>query len=86
MTSKNNITTGKIFQEVIAKERRGDYLGKTVQFIPHITDHIINTVTEVSKIPTDGSESEPEVRINNRPKILIHLGYNSVHSPDCYRA
>ena len=62
MTSKNNITTGKIFQEVIAKERRGDYLGKTVQFIPHITDHIINTVTEVSRIPTDGSESEPEVR------------------------
>jgi len=63
MTSKNNITTGKIFQEVIAKERRGDYLGKTVQFIPHITDHIINTVTEVSKIPTDGSGSEPEVCI-----------------------
>ena len=71
MTSKNNITTGKIFQEVIAKERRGDYLGKTVQFIPHITDHIINTVTEVSKIPTDGSESEPEVRkkLSSKTKI-----------------
>ena len=40
----NNITTGKIFQEVIQKERRGDYLGKTVQFIPHVTDHIISTV------------------------------------------
>merc|ERR1719355_571826 len=34
----NNITTGKVFQEVIHKERRGDYLGKTVQFIPHVTD------------------------------------------------
>ena len=36
----NNITTGKIYQTVIEKERRGDYLGKTVQVIPHITDEI----------------------------------------------
>lgn len=36
----NNVTTGKIYQEVINKERRGDYLGKTVQVIPHITDEI----------------------------------------------
>ncbi len=36
----NNITTGKIYQEVINRERRGDYLGKTVQVIPHITDEI----------------------------------------------
>jgi len=36
----NNITTGRIYQNVIAKERRGDYLGKTVQVIPHITDEI----------------------------------------------
>lgn len=40
-TSKaNNVTTGKIYQSVIRKERRGDYLGKTVQVIPHITDEI----------------------------------------------
>ena len=40
-TSKmNNVTTGKIYQTVINKERRGDYLGKTVQIIPHITDEI----------------------------------------------
>jgi CTP synthase len=40
-TSKaNNITTGRIYQNVINKERRGDYLGKTVQVIPHITDEI----------------------------------------------
>ena len=49
MTSRNNITTGKIFKQVIEKERRGDYLGKTVQFVPHITDHIISTVEEVAK-------------------------------------
>lgn len=36
----NNVTTGKIYQAVISKERRGDYLGKTVQVIPHITDEI----------------------------------------------
>jgi len=36
----NNVTTGRIYQSVIEKERRGDYLGKTVQIIPHITDEI----------------------------------------------
>ena len=36
----NNITTGRIYQDVISKERRGDYLGKTVQIVPHITDEI----------------------------------------------
>jgi len=36
----NNVTTGRIYQDVITKERRGDYLGKTVQIIPHITDEI----------------------------------------------
>jgi len=40
MAKKNNFTTGKIYQSVIEKERRGDYLGKTVQVIPHITDEI----------------------------------------------
>jgi CTP synthase len=40
MGRKNNFTTGQIYDEVIRKERRGDYLGGTVQVIPHITDHI----------------------------------------------
>lgn len=39
-TKANNVTTGKVYQEVIEKERRGDFLGKTVQVIPHITDEI----------------------------------------------
>jgi len=39
-TQENNITTGRIYKSVIEKERRGDYLGKTVQVIPHITDEI----------------------------------------------
>jgi len=40
-TSSNNTTTGQVYNEVITKERRGDYLGATVQVIPHITDEII---------------------------------------------
>ena len=40
LTRNSNATTGSIYQEVLAKERRGDYLGKTVQVIPHITDEI----------------------------------------------
>ncbi|MDR2066092.1 MAG: CTP synthase [Prevotellaceae bacterium] len=39
-TQLNNVTTGRIYQSVINKERRGDYLGKTVQVVPHITDEI----------------------------------------------
>ena len=44
MTRANNVTTGRIYQTVIEKERRGDYLGKTVQVIPHITDEIKRNV------------------------------------------
>ena len=40
LTSDHNLTTGKIYQSVITKERHGDYLGATVQIIPHITDEI----------------------------------------------
>lgn len=43
-TRANNITTGRVYQAVIDKERRGDYLGKTVQIIPHITDEIKRNV------------------------------------------
>ncbi|MBW1643560.1 MAG: CTP synthase [Deltaproteobacteria bacterium] len=44
----NNFTTGKIYHSVISKERRGDYLGGTVQVIPHITDEIINSIKLVA--------------------------------------
>ncbi|TNN04790.1 CTP synthase 1, partial [Schistosoma japonicum] len=63
LTKDNNITTGKIYQKVIEKERRGDYLGKTVQVVPHITDAIIEWVTDVAQIPVDESGSTPEVCI-----------------------
>jgi CTP synthase len=46
---KNNYTTGRIYLKVIEKERRGDYLGKTVQVIPHITDEIKKCIKDVSE-------------------------------------
>lgn len=46
-TRANNITTGRIYQNVIEKERRGDYLGKTVQVIPHITDEIKENIKQL---------------------------------------
>ena len=49
LTKDNNITTGKIYYSVITKERQGDYLGKTVQVIPHITDEIKDSIKKLSK-------------------------------------
>ena len=49
MGKNNNFTTGKIYYSVITKERRGDYLGGTVQVIPHITDEIRDSILKVSE-------------------------------------
>lgn len=48
-TRANNVTTGRIYQSVIDKERRGDFLGKTVQIVPHITDEIKRNVKLLGK-------------------------------------
>ena len=48
LSQANNITTGRIYQTVISKERRGDYLGSTVQVVPHITDEIKNAISRLS--------------------------------------
>lgn len=69
LTRDNNITTGKIYKHVIEKERRGDYLGRTVQIVPHVTSAIIDHIERVSKIPVDRSGSEPDVCIS----MLLHL-------------
>ncbi|XP_062206372.1 uncharacterized protein LOC133908389 isoform X3 [Phragmites australis] len=61
LTRDNNITTGKIYQAVINKERRGDYLGKTVQVVPHITDEIQDWIERVAVNPVDGEEGPPDV-------------------------
>ncbi len=57
LTKYNNITTGKIYQSVINKERRGEYLGKTVQVVPHITNEI------KSKIEIVGKENNSDIVI-----------------------
>ncbi|GFS29002.1 CTP synthase family protein [Actinidia rufa] len=61
LTRDNNITTGKIYQSVIDKERKGDYLGKTVQVVPHITDAIQEWIERVAMIPVDGMEGPADV-------------------------
>ena len=48
LSKKNNVTTGKIYYSVIQKERKGEYLGKTVQVIPHITDEIKTAIMNVA--------------------------------------
>ncbi|KAK9454694.1 CTP synthase N-terminus-domain-containing protein [Dipodascopsis uninucleata] len=63
LTRENNITTGKIYSQVIERERKGDYLGKTVQVVPHITDAIQDWIERVSKIPVDDSGEEPDICI-----------------------
>ncbi len=52
LSRDNNTTTGRIYEQIIAKERRGDYLGKTVQVIPHVTNEIKNAMRKVA-IDTD---------------------------------
>ncbi|WRX08344.1 CTP synthase [Theobroma cacao] len=61
LTKENNITTGKIYQSVLDKERRGDYLGKTVQVVPHITDAIKDWIESVALIPVDGKQGHADV-------------------------
>ena len=48
LTRDNNLTTGRIYEQIITKERRGDYLGKTVQVIPHVTNEIKNAMRRVA--------------------------------------
>ncbi|AMD20431.1 HDL313Cp [Eremothecium sinecaudum] len=63
LTRDHNITTGKVYSHVIAMERKGDYLGKTVQVVPHLTNAIQDWIERVSRIPVDNSEQEPDVCI-----------------------
>eukprot|EP01133_Synstelium_polycarpum_P014368 gene14368-16955_t len=61
LNRENNITTGKIYNLVIEKEREGKYLGKTVQVVPHVAEEIQSWVERVSHVAVDGMEGEPDV-------------------------
>lgn len=63
LTKNSNITSGKVYWSVISKERRGEYLGGTVQVIPHITNEIKNRVYKVAK------ETEAEIVITEIGEI-----------------
>ena len=63
LTRDHNITTGKMYSQVIQAEREGKYLGKTVQVIPHITDAVQEWIGRVAQIPVDGSNKTPDVCI-----------------------
>jgi CTP synthase len=61
LSAQANVTTGQVYSSVIAKERRGEYLGDTVQVIPHITDEIKSRILAMAKPDSDG----------NRPDVVI---------------
>lgn len=63
LTKDHNITTGKIYSHVIERERKGDYLGKTVQVVPHITTAIQDWIERVARVPVDDLGLEPEICI-----------------------
>merc|ERR1719334_2481753 len=63
LTKDHNITTGKVYQKVLAKEREGKYLGKTVQIIPHVTDCIQEWIERVAEMPVEENGRSPEVCI-----------------------
>ncbi len=49
LSKRNNITTGQVYKSVIERERRGEYLGKTVQLIPHVQEEIVNRILEAAR-------------------------------------
>ena len=63
LTRDNNLTTGRIYEQIITKERRGDYLGKTVQVIPHVTNEIKNAMRKVA--------ADCEV-------LIVEIGFGSI--------
>ena len=61
LSKDNNLTTGKVYSKVIESERRGDYLGKTVQVVPHITDTIQDWMEDVAHKPENNTNKIPDV-------------------------
>mmetsp|Transcript_43440 Transcript_43440/g.93060 ORF Transcript_43440/g.93060 Transcript_43440/m.93060 type:complete len:599 (-) Transcript_43440:76-1872(-) len=75
LTSMHSITSGKIYEQVLKRERTGHYLGKTVQTVPHVTDAIQDWIIDVASKPVDRSGLAPDV-------CLIELG-GTVGDLDC---
>src|SRR5207253_430904 len=75
MSRNNNVTTGRIYLNVINKERQGEYLGKTVQVIPHITDEIkrfiLNSAEGGNLPPEEGGPAGAAAKAATAPDIVI---------------
>ncbi len=65
LTQANNLTSGRIYEQIISRERRGDYLGKTVQVIPHVTNEIKAAARKVAQIP----ENENPIDV-----VIVEIG------------
>ena len=86
MTKRNNFTTGRIYQNVIQKERRGDYLGGTVQVIPHITDEIKRCIlqgagdADIAMVEIGGTvgdiESQPFLEAIRQMRMELGAGHS----------
>lgn len=79
LTGDNNITTGKIYLHVISQERKGAYLGRTVQIVPHVVDAIKEWITRVAHTCVDGSGEEPDVCIIEMGYVPIVVPLNECH-------
>jgi CTP synthase len=65
LTQANNLTSGRIYEQIISRERRGDYLGKTVQVIPHVTNEIKAAMRRVAAVP----EGSPAIDV-----VIVEIG------------
>src|SRR5207344_2789619 len=71
LSQASNVTTGRIYQSVIAKERRGDYLGGTVQVIPHITNEIKERIARVAR---EGTGSVASSGLAAHGVVIVEVG------------
>lgn len=80
LTHRHNITTGKVFAEVIMREKEGQYLGKTLQVVPHITDEIKSRIETAARLPvSSGGNGDGGIRLSDGPQptpdvCIIELG------------
>src|ERR1700682_4207683 len=65
LSRDNNLTSGRIYEQIISRERRGDYLGKTVQVIPHVTNEIKAAMRRVAAVP----EGAPAIDV-----VIVEIG------------
>jgi CTP synthase len=94
MKKANNFTTGQIYKSVLEKERRGDYLGKTVQVIPHVTNEIQEFIKRGAGVGTDRRSTSPSSRSaarwatssrcrSSRPVRQMSLRMGPTAAPSC---